>query len=172
MKKALGAIAVLFALSGCASSGPVVQQEQYAHLSNTRTLQYDFPTVWNGIEEAFRGYKIVSRNPNKVDTLDMKHLTKRTLETDWIYSQSRDKYQEATVNGVPQRVPLQMRLKYKVTATRRMTGTQVTVNSTEEIEKLDNYGTSAGYHGVDRVDTARESEMVEKINMAVLSAAP
>jgi hypothetical protein len=171
MKKAFAALAVIFVLSACASS-PDVKKEQYAKLSNTRTLQYDFPTVWKGIEEAFRGYKILERDPNKVDDLEMKHIRKRTLETDWIYSQSRDKYQETKVNGVPQRVPLQVRLKYKVTATSRMAGTDVTVNSTEEIEKLDNYGTSEGYHSVEAVDTAREADMVEKINMAVLSAAP
>src|SRR3954464_1184317 len=99
---ALAVAVVTTLLSGCASSQPVKTQD-YAKLKNTRTFEFEFPMVWNAIETAFKGYKVVDRDPDDVDAQELKKLRARTLETDWIYTQSRDKYIEYKVNDLPKK---------------------------------------------------------------------
>jgi hypothetical protein len=94
------------------------------------------------------------------------------LETDWIQAQSRDKYVEFKVNDIPQKRYLWTRIKYKVIAESSLGGTQVTVNTQEEVERLNQNGTSAGYEKVSEIDPSRPNEILEKIQMAILSAAP
>ena len=77
-------MAALVGLSAC-SSGPQVKQQQYAQLQDHRDFEYDFPTVWKGIEAALEGFPITERNPNKVDHLEMKKIHERSIDTDWIY---------------------------------------------------------------------------------------
>ena len=175
MRAALVALAAFsMTLAGCASSGPVVQQEKYAKLSSSRYFDYEFPTVWKGIEETFRNYKVTDRDPSDVDSIEMKKLRRRSLETDWIYGQSRDKYAETNIGGIPRRINLQTRVKYEVIAEVRIGGTQVTVNPHEEVEKLNDDGSPNGYESVpdESIDPSRANEILEKINMAILSAAP
>jgi hypothetical protein len=162
---------VLTLLNGC-SSTPEVKTQAYAKLSNERTYEYDFPTVWKGIEEAVRKYKVTSRDPSEVDDLEMKKLAQRDLETGWIYGQSRDKYIEYQVNGSPRKTYLQTRFRYLVTAKSQIGGVTVTVKTKEEIEKLNSDGSPAGYSSVSGVDTSRPSELLDKIKIAILSAAP
>jgi hypothetical protein len=134
--------------------------------------EYEFPVVWKGIESAMRNYSIVERDPADVDDVELKRLTKRTLETDWIQTHSRDKYIEFKVNDVPQKRYLWTRIKYNITAQTALGGTQVTVHTQEQVERLKADGTSAGYDKVDTVDTSRPNEVLERIQMAILSAAP
>jgi hypothetical protein len=164
-------IVIGLCLAGCAS-GPEVKSQAYAKLKDSRVYEYEFPVVWKGIESAFRNYNIVDRDPAEVDPVAMKRLSRRTLETDWIQTQSRDKYVEFKINDVPQKRYLWTRIKYKIVAETTLGGTQVTVRTQEEVERLNANGTSAGYDKVSEVDSSRPSEVLEKIQMAILSAAP
>jgi hypothetical protein len=158
-------------VSGCASTPPVKSQA-YAKLANHRTFENDLPTVWKGVESALHNFKITKRDPDDVNEMEMKKLTHRKLETDWIYTQSRDKYEEYTVNSSPRKVYLQTRMKYQIECKSMMGGTDVTVETSEEIEKLNKDGTSAGYDKSSNVDPSRSSEMLDKIGNSILSAAP
>lgn len=161
----------IFMFSAC-SSAPPVKQQAYAKLRSERTFENEFPVVWKAIESAFRNFKITDRDPSEVNELEMRKLTERSLETDWVYSESRDKYQEYKVDGFPRKKYLQTRLRYTVKANAVMGGVKVTVAQEEEIERLKSDGTSAGYDSVDNLDSSRSNEIVEKISMAILSSAP
>src|SRR5690349_2685110 len=106
------ALSFAFFFSGCAST-PEVKTQAYAKLNNQRTYEYEFPVVWKGIEESLSKFKITDRDPSEATPLEMRKLTRRTLDTDWIYGQSRDKYQEYKVNGSPRKIYLQTRFKYR-----------------------------------------------------------
>jgi hypothetical protein len=156
---------------GC-TSAPKVQSEAYATLNNHRVFEFEFPVVWKGIESALRNYKITNRNPEEVGVLEMNKLTHRSLETDWLYVQSRDKYEQYEANGSPRKVYLQARVRYEVEARKVMGGVDVTVKTREEVERLKTDGTSAGYEGSDTPDPSRANEVLDRINGAILSAAP
>src|SRR4051812_19332467 len=93
----LSLVSTLSFLAACAG-GPPVKAQKYARLSDHRVFEYEFPVVWKAVETTFKTYKVVDRNPEEVDALEMKKLKQRTLESDWIYAQSRDKYIEFKVN--------------------------------------------------------------------------
>lgn len=158
-------------LQGCAS-GPAVKKLSYAQLKNQRTFEYEFPAVWNAIESVLRNHRVAERDPDEVDASELRELPERTLETDWIYSQSRDKYHEYRINGAPRKKPLQMRFKHRITAKRVLGGTEVIVSTTEEIERLDGSGNPLGYEATEMPDPARSNEILEKINLSLLSAPP
>jgi hypothetical protein len=157
--------------TGC-SSGPEVKAQAYAKLKDTRTFEYDFPTVWKGIEATFRNYKVTDRDPDEVSVNEMRKLTRRKLQTDWIYAESRDKYVEYKINDSPRKKYLQTRVKYTVYSNSVMGGTEVRVRTEEEIERLKDDGTPAGYDAVKEQDTSRPNEILDKIGQALLSAAP
>lgn len=160
-------------LSGAAcSSTPPVKSTAYAELNQYRTFEYDFPTVWKAIEEVFRGYKVIDRDPSEVTPLEMRKLAHRTLKTEWTYGKSRDKYQEYKVNGTPRKVNLQVRTRFVVDARKVMGGVEVKIDSEEEVERLKKDGSSDGYHGSERPDTSRVDEILNKINAQVLAAPP
>jgi hypothetical protein len=163
-------VALFMMMSGCATSAPIKTQD-YAKLKNTRTFEFEFPMVWNGIETAFKGYKIADRDPDDVDAQELKKLRQRTLETDWIYTQSRDKYIEYKVNDLPKKKYLQTRVKYDVEARSVIGGTEVKVLAKEEVERLKADGAPDGYTSVDP-DSSRSNEVLDRINLAILSAAP
>ena len=176
MKTAIHRLAVFSALAspfvlGC-SSLPPVQKQQYAQLRNTRAFDFEFPVVWKGIEKAFENYRVAERDPAEVGLLEMRKLSKRTLETDWIYSESRDKYVEYRLNDLPRRKYLEVRLKYKINAERTLGGTQVGVDLEEEVANLKADGTSKGFSGTDQPDTSRQNEILDKIQSAILAAQP
>lgn len=159
------------ALISCSSAQKVGRQE-YAALKSDRTFEHEFPVVWAGIENALKNIKVVERDPAEVDPIEMKRISERELETDWIYSRSRDKFHEYKVNGFPKKQYLQIRYKYDIEAKRVMGGTHVTVKMTEEIERLKEDGSSAGFDETDQPDTSRTHELLEKIQLGILSAAP
>lgn len=167
-------VAALAAVSFSAcSSGPEVKQEKYAKLSDTRTFEYEFPAVWKGIEETLRNYRVTDRDPKDVDANEMRSLKHRTLETDWIFTKSNDKFVEYKVNGLPRKTYLQSRLKYKINAQSVLGGVNVTVKTQEEVQKLKEDGSDDGWESAgDEKDTARASDLLDRINMAILSAPP
>jgi len=164
-------LAVSGALVACSSS-PQIKQDKYAKLSDHRTFEYGMPYVWGGIENVFKGYAIKERDPDDVTEKELESLKERKLETDWSYTQSRDKYYEYKVNGSPRRKNLQMRIRYEIVAKAVLGGVDVSVKTTEELEKLKKDGTSDGYSKVSEVDSSRPAEILEKINLAILSAVP
>lgn len=166
----LALLASALSLSACSSARPVKTQA-YASLSNQKTFEYEFPVVWKAIEAVVRGFKVVDRDPAEVDPNEMRKLTRRKLETDWLYTQSRDKYVEYKINGSFRKQYLQTRLKYVVTAQSRIGGTDVEVKTEEEVEKLKDDGTPAGYDSM-QPDSSRANELLEKIGNSILSAAP
>lgn len=167
----LSALVSLFALCGCAGKMPVRAQE-YAALQQERTFEHEFSAVWRAIEATVKNYQVSERDPAEVDELALRKLTSRKLKTDWILSQSRDKYVEYTVNGSPRRKPLQTRFRFALEAKAVVGGTHVSVSTTEEIGNLHLDGTPAGYERMSVPDSSRGAELLEKINLAVISAAP
>ncbi|MGK5083219.1 hypothetical protein WDW37_07915 [Bdellovibrionota bacterium FG-1] len=168
----LGAVLSASLWSGCATGGPPVRAQEYAKLSNHRAFEYEFPVVWKGIENALRNYKILERDPKEVDALELKKLTHRSLETEWFYAQSRDKYHEYTVNSSPRKVYLQTRIKYRVDTKRGLGATEVAVETQEEIEKLKEDGTPAGFAKTDSPDSSRANEILDRVGEALLKAVP
>lgn len=171
MKLLLTFSLLCLSMAGC-SSLPPVQKQRYADLRSSKTFDFDLPVVWKGIERTFENYRVAERDPANVDTLEMRKIPKRTLETDWVYSQSRDKFVEYRMNDLPQRKYLQVRLKYKVLAERTLGGTQVGVHLDEEVENLRADGTSQGFSATEVPDTSRSNEILEKIQGAILAAQP
>jgi hypothetical protein len=149
-----------------------VETQAYAKLKTERTFEYDFPTVWKGIEGTLYNFKVTDRDPKNVSVLEMRQLKKRTLETDWVYSQSRDKYSEYKINGTPRRINLQTRIKYVIEAQRVLGGTTVLIQAKEEVERLNEDGSPAGYDGVEQIDTSRPSELLDKIQNSIFAAPP
>ncbi len=103
-------IGALLSLSACSSTSEVKQQ-QYATLKNERTFEHELPVVWKAIETTFKNHKVVERDPEEVGALEWKDLSERSLSTDWIYGQSKDKYQEYRVNDLPRKKYLQTRYR-------------------------------------------------------------
>jgi hypothetical protein len=161
----------LFGLLSCSSPQPVKSQA-YAKLNNQRTFENDFPTVWKAIEDTLRNFKVVERSPKDVDTLELKKLTHRTLETDWIFGQSHEKYHEYQINGSPRKVYLQTHFKYFLDVKSVIGGVTVTIKTEEEVERLNASGTPVGYSSAIMPDLSRSHELLEKINLSILSAAP
>jgi hypothetical protein len=154
---------------GCAS-GPAVKQQAYARLRDQRTLEYDFPTTWKGIESAVAGFKVTDRDPDEVEPQELRNLRERKLETDWIYSRSTDKYQEYSANGFPRKVFLQTRFRYRIEARSVLGGTDVSVGVEEEVERLNPDGSSDGYASAEASDPTRANEMIERIRLSILRA--
>src|SRR4051812_4697740 len=171
MKKILCALGLLALVSACSSS-PKIQQQAYAKLNNEHTFEDEFPAVWKALEESFHNYKVADRDPSEVDPLEMKKLTKRTLETDWVLGQSRDKYIEYQINGSPRKQYLQTRVKYTVLVDRVIGGTHVLVKTKEEIERLNDDGTPAGWSSTGNVDSSRAAEVLDKIGQSLNARIP
>lgn len=153
-------------LSACSSTRPVKSQA-YARLSGEKTFEYDFSTVWKGVEAAARGWKITDRDPEEVKPSEENQITERKLETDWIYTRSNDKYVEYQVNGSPRKQYLQLRVRYRVLAKRQIGGVHVTVRTEEEVENLKADGTPAGYSGTNQTDSGRARELLERIEQSI-----
>ncbi len=163
----LGCILFVLFLGACASNTAPVKQQEYARLRNEKLFEYELPVVWKAVEKVFREHVVKNKAPS-----DLRKATELVLETDWTYSESRDKYVEYKVNDTPRKKYLQIRFKQKVIATRALGGTRVRVELIEEIEKLKTDGSSDGYTSTNSVDQSRANETLEKINLALLSAAP
>ncbi len=167
----IAAALACFGLS-CSSTPEPVKTQAYAQLQKERTLEHEFPAVWKGLEAALKDHKIVERDPETVETQDWSKLEARSLETDWIYTQSRDKYVEFKVNNFPRKQYLQMRYRYRVKAKRILGGTHLTVEMDEQLERLDANGKATGYTDSEKPDSSRANGLIEATDRAVLAAAP
>src|SRR5258708_5324090 len=114
LSRRLGLGSVLGILLTACSHSPIVKTQNYAALREQRTFEYALPAVWHGIEDSLKDAKVTRRDPS--DPVEIANLTERTLETDWIYDQSRDKYQEYFVNESPRKKYLKARFRYEVVA--------------------------------------------------------
>ena len=162
-----------FVLGGCSSS-PQVHRSEYASLSQQKFFESGFVDVWKAIDQTFANYKVLERDPNKVTPTELSHLKQRTLKTDWIMGQSRDKYHTFQfADRAPIKKPLQTRIRYTVIAQSKFPGVLVTVQSDEEIETLNEDGSSRGWDSVsdDQRDSSRGAEILSKIELN-LQAAP
>lgn len=158
-----------FIAASCSSPMPVKKQA-YAELKSERTFENEFPEVWKAIEAAFRNHRIEERDPAEVDPIELKRLRERRLRTDWIFSQSRDKYVEYKVNDFPRKKYLQLKVRYTIVAKAVMGGIHVSVSAEEEIENLNPDGSSAGYSPADKADSGRAAEILDRINGQLLGA--
>lgn len=154
------------------TSGPEVKRQAYARYASERQFEHPFATTWGGIEAAVRDWKVVERDPEEVNSVELKRLTERELATDWIFTQSRDRYHEYKVNGSPRKKYLQLRLRYRVKAKAEIGGTRVQVGTEEEVELLGDDGQPRGYEQIEDTDSSRNKDLLDKINLAILSAAP
>lgn len=168
-KIVLAATLVLGSFTGC-SSAPQVKQEDYAKLKDARMFEYEFPVVWHAIEDALHGYVVTNRDPNKVGIVEMKKIRQRTIDTDWVYSRSTEKYIEYKVNDSPRKIYLQTRTRYHLLAKTVLGGVEVDVDPQEEIERLKDDGSSQGFSAADNPDRSLANTMLDKINQAILAA--
>ncbi len=158
MRFCAGLVVLLSISSGC-SSGPQAKTQDYAELTNTKTLEHDFDVVWKGTKKALSDYRI--EEADEEDGL---------IVTDWAYSTSARRYVEVKVNGMPRRKYLQTRYKYKVYVKRQIVGTQVQVNLNEQVENINNDGIFKGWSDAEEPDSARENETLKNIERTILSA--
>ncbi len=151
---------------GCGGSLPV-RQQAYAPQKTEKTFEAEFPQVWGGIEKALEKQRVVKRDPDEVTPTELKKLTVRTAETDWVYGQSRDKYVEFQIEGMPKRKPLGLRYKVQVEARKVLGGVLVRVGTSEEVEQLGTDGSSRGYSRIDQPDTSLAHDLLEKIQLSL-----
>lgn len=153
--------------TGCASSPTVpMTRARYASLKNEKFLPNDVAAVWKAVEGVTANYKIAwmeAPDPNA-----------RALETDWIYTRSRDKHDSVRIAGEVKNFPLESRIRFKIMAHGVLGGTEIRVETSEEIEKLGLNGRSKGYEAVARSeeDTSRASDLLDKISLALISPHP
>jgi len=152
---------------GCASSLPYKTQE-YAAQRSERTFEYEMPVVYRAIEKALEKQNVQKRSPKKVTNSELNQLSEAEWVTDWIYSQSRDKYVEYTIDSIPRRKPLQVRLKQTIVARRNIAGVQISVRTEEELERINANGSPNGYEEV-TPDSSRAAELLDRIQLAILS---
>lgn len=163
---ALGLISGLMG-TGCASAPAVpMSRERYARLSNERFFNSDVITVWKSVARVTENYRITQR--------EIDGSTARALKTDWIYTRSRDKHDSIRIHGEVKTLPLQSRIRFKIMAHGVLGGTEVQVETSEEIEQLGTDGRSQGYRAVADADkdTSRASDLLDKIGLALISPAP
>jgi hypothetical protein len=166
-------LSVLAGSVSCSAPRVDVRKQAYAELKTNRDFEYEFPVVWKAIEETLRKQKVVKRDPDEVNEVELRRLGKRTAETDWAYTQSRDKYFEYEVNGTPRKKYLQARMRFVIRAEKKLGAVNVAVRFEEELEKMRTDGTADGYEASEAVDSSRASELLDRINQAILaSSAP
>lgn len=161
---ALLVIMTLVSVSGCSSS-PEVKKQAYATLSSERVFETEFKPLWKSVLETFRQYKI-----DKKDVNEGRDIQRGMLRTDWVLSESRDKYIEYKVNASPRKKYLQVRHRYEIKAQSTLGGVHVHVGLREEIERLDAQGRSKGWDKVDVVDSSRQAEILDRIQQNLLAA--
>lgn len=156
-------------VTGCTSTPPLKTQA-YAKLSHKRTFEAPFPDVWQAIERSLQNYKVLKQDSDdKTDGVPSRKASSGVIQTDWVYGQSRDKYQEYSINGSPRKIELPARFKYQIKAKSILGGTQVTIETSEEVEKVHSDGSPAAYSSTDNPDPSRASELLDKIQLNLLS---
>jgi len=175
MKSILSVSSVLLFLlahgmNGCSTTTKPVHAQRYAKLKNQRDYEYEFYRVWNGIEAALKNHAIVERDPDEVNEAELRQLKERTLETDWIYGRSEDKFVNYRVNDLPKKKYLNTRYKFNITAKSQIGATNVSIETTEEIENLDEDGNPAGWESSQAIDSRKAHQLLDQIKLAILSS--
>jgi len=163
-------LGILMVMTGAGCSGAQYSKKQYADQRASRTFEYEMKDVWTALEKVVEKKKVLERDPTKVTPSEWNQLRERTLELDWAYSQSRDKYKSYTVNSIPKQQPLQVRVKHLFVVKKAFGGAEVQIETREELEQLDDYGVSTGYLAVSEVDSSRAAELLDQIAQALLAA--
>ncbi len=141
----------------CCTSSPYKKQS-YAKLSNEKVFEEEFVKVWKGIVSATSEYTITEKDEQA-----------GVLVTDWIYSTSSDKFIEYKVDSFPRKKYLQTRYRFKVLTSKQIGGVKVTVNSSEEVEKIKESGDFDRWLSVSDPDSARQNEILKAIELKILS---
>jgi hypothetical protein len=152
------------------TSTPEVKTQQYATLKNQRDFTHSLPEVWGGIETSLRNHKIIKRKPSEVSPVEFKKLSKRELETDWIYGRSENKYIEYKLNDLPKKQYLNTRHKFIIVASTKIGGTNVEIETIEEVEEVDKKGSSKGYSSSYAPDSRKAHQLLETIRVAIYSS--
>lgn len=139
-------------LAGC-SSAPYKKQA-YAKLQNTKVFEEEYDVVWKAVTVSLADYLIEYNLP-----------TEGRIQTDWIYSTSNEKYMEYKVNGFPRKRYLQTRYKYKVLAKKQLGGVEVTVDLTEEFERLKSDGSFDSWKSSTDLDSSRQNDLLKIIEL-------
>jgi hypothetical protein len=162
MPRIFEVIATLLALTSC-SSGPRPQTSTlaYAKLNNEHFFENDMNTTWKAVQEVFSPFKLTSQSTDDARV--------HKLETDWFETQANDRYETIVIDKIQHQMPLQSRLKFSVVAKTLFNGTQVTVKTSEEIEKLHDDGTHAGFSPVSAPDPLRAATILDNISRALTS---
>lgn len=153
----LAAFVSVLGLASC-SSAPKYKQQEYARLAASEDIEADYTQVFKAILAATQDLKI-----EKVDSDNGK------VDTDWIMTESLEKYHEYKVNGLPRKKYLKIRYKYHVFAKKQLGSVNVSVNPEEEVEKLNANGEFDSWMKAVAPDSARANEMLEKIKHALLT---
>ncbi|MCC7442361.1 MAG: hypothetical protein IT285_12060 [Bdellovibrionales bacterium] len=161
----------LLALSGCAS-GPAVKSQDYAVLSTSKAFEYPMEKVYKAVEETLRKHRVVERDPEEPNEVEIRKLTEAEWETDWIYSQSKNKYVEYKVNDLPRKQYLQLRVKYQLKAETQIGAVKVSVGAQEEVQRLSADGKPDGWDSEGKPDTALARRVLDQVGQAILAAAP
>jgi hypothetical protein len=161
-------IAALGSTLGC-SSLPPVKTQAYARLPSEQVFEEEFETVWKAIETSLSKTKITRTDPSEITPQELARISQSSIETDWVYSRSKTKYIEYSVNGFPRKTYLQNRYQYRVKATRVIGGIQVSVHVRQELERLDEKGLSAGFTSAEESDSSLSNDLLEKIKAALRS---
>jgi hypothetical protein len=92
-----------------------------------------------------------------------------SIQTGWVYSSSKNKYVEFTMNGKPKRKPLKVRRKYGYTAIPSLAGSQVVFQVEEEVMKVDfKTGEDSGWSSEDTDKAVYDflhKKLVEKLRI-------
>jgi hypothetical protein len=155
-------------LTGC-SSFPEVKTQAYAQLKTEEVFESDFARVWKAIETAIQPAKVLERSPTEVSPSELKKLDLRELKTDWIYSQSRNKYQEYVVNHLPRKIYLQSRYTLRIRAEKTFGGVHVSIETQEQVQRYKSDGSLDSFASIGAPDSSRSSEMLNKIKFTLLS---
>lgn len=158
-----------FLLLNC-SSRMEVKKQDYASLKTEWTFETDFAPLWKAVESSLGNHRIVEVKPKSVNAQEWNQIKERRLMTDWVYGRSGTRYVEYKVNGFPKKTYLQTRYRYRVNAEKVLGGIHVSVDLEEELENLNQDGSSAGYRRADEADSSRAHDLLEKIKTAVLAA--
>lgn len=155
------------ALSACSTSS--TQKGKYGEEKNAAkyTSTYDFV---ESPEKVLRSAKTVLENWTRESDPPTSRAIKEddtSMETGWIYGQSKDKFVEYKHNNIPRRKTLAVRRKYKYTAVPSLSGSQISLSVEEELEQVDlKSGERTGWKSVDP-DPKTYDRMLQKLRTQV-----
>lgn len=161
-------------LSACASwrysQALKIQQQAYSSLPRERVIEASYPRVWKAVEEVFRKYAVLERDPEEVvSPKDWKMLKRRTLDTDWIFTKSDEWYSSYMVNHSPRREYLQSKVKVRVITEPAPGGVRVRVETDEEVQPINEMGQPLEFKASPSTSHRLAGQFLERVAQQVLS---